>query len=143
MSYHLKNRIFHLRHALTTLDDFSLLLGAENLEPLDENHHVVALGLAGRVVFLGRLDDEIDDIGEATAAAAALLHGVIDLARNDQLPTVFIEKRHDRFLDVLVGDQVAGANHHGGHVQAEFQYRPPFNQKATASVKITIVAGAK
>jgi len=113
-----------LRHALAALDDLGLLLGTENLEPFDEDHHVVALGLASRVIFLGRLDDEVDDIGEATAAATALLHGVIDLARNDQLPTVFIEKRDNRFLDILVGDQVAGANHHGGHVQTEFEYCP-------------------
>ncbi|MBB4230731.1 hypothetical protein GGD56_004597 [Rhizobium mongolense] len=64
------------------------------------------------MIFLGGLDDEVDDVGETAAATAALFHGVIDLRRHDKLPTVFIEKVVDDLPDFLVGYIVATADEH-------------------------------
>ena len=64
------------------------------------------------MIVLGRLDNDVDDIGEATAAAAALLHGVIDFRRHDKLPTVLIEKAVDNLPDFFVGYVIAAADEH-------------------------------
>lgn len=64
------------------------------------------------MILLGGADDDVDDIGETAAATAALLHRVVNLRRNDQLPTVLIEEPDDRVLNVLVGDEIAATNQH-------------------------------
>ncbi|MBX4948854.1 hypothetical protein HJA95_04415 [Rhizobium binae] len=64
------------------------------------------------MVFLGRLDDDIDHIGEAAAATAALFHRVVDLRRHDKLPTIFVEKVGDNLPDFLVGYIIAAADKH-------------------------------
>jgi len=64
------------------------------------------------MIVFGSLDDDVDDVGEATTATAALLHGMVDLRRNDQLPTVFVEKAVDNLTDFLVGYVVAAADQH-------------------------------
>ncbi|MBB4237105.1 hypothetical protein GGD57_003701 [Rhizobium esperanzae] len=64
------------------------------------------------MIFLGRLDNDVDDVGETAAATAALFHGVIDLGRHDKLPTVFIEKVGDNLSDFLVGYVIAAADKH-------------------------------
>ena len=48
--------------------------------------------VAASVIIFGCLDDDIDNVREATAATAALGHGVIDLRRYDKLPAILIEK---------------------------------------------------
>ncbi|MEP6564548.1 MAG: hypothetical protein ABJB10_05375 [Mesorhizobium sp.] len=49
---------------------------------------------------------------EAAATATALLHGVIDLRRHDELPRILIEQPDDRLLDLLLSDDVAMADQH-------------------------------
>jgi hypothetical protein len=66
------------------------------------------------VIFLSGLDDQIDDIGKATAATAAFFHRMVDLDGNDQLPTVLSEELDDRILDLPFGDVIATANQHFG-----------------------------
>ena len=64
------------------------------------------------MILLGGANDDVDDIGETAAATAALLHGVINLRRHDQLPTVLIEELDDGVLDILIGDEIAATNQH-------------------------------
>jgi hypothetical protein len=64
------------------------------------------------VIFLGGLNDDVDDIGETAAATAAFFHGVVHLGRYDKLPTVLLEKLIDDFSDLRVGYIVAAANKH-------------------------------
>ncbi|MBB6223941.1 hypothetical protein GGE66_004940 [Rhizobium leguminosarum] len=68
--------------------------------------------VATGVIFLGRLDNDVDDVGETAAATAAFFHSVIDLRRHDKLPTVFIEKVGDNLPDFLVGYIIAAADKH-------------------------------
>ena len=68
--------------------------------------------MAASVIVFRRLDDDIHDIGKAATAAAAFFHGVIDLRRHDQLPTVLIEKAVDNLADFLVGYVIAAADKH-------------------------------
>ena len=65
------------------------------------------------MIVLGCLNDDVDNIGEAAAATAALLHGVIDFCRYDKLPTVFIEEVVDNIPDFFVGYVIAAADKHG------------------------------
>lgn len=83
------------------------------------------------MISLGRADDDVDDIGETAAATAALLHRVINLRRNDQLPTVLIEEFDDRILDVLVGDEIAATNQHPACPDTQ---RTEFLHKAKADI---------
>ncbi|QWW67729.1 hypothetical protein KQ933_19365 [Rhizobium sp. WYJ-E13] len=64
------------------------------------------------VIIFGCLDDDIDNVREATAAATAFGHGVIDLCRHDQLPAIFIKKIVDDVPDFLVGYVIATADEH-------------------------------
>jgi hypothetical protein len=66
--------------------------------------------VAAGVIFLGCADDKINDAGEAATATATFAHGMIDLGRNDKLPTIFIEQLNDSVADFLVGDVIATAN---------------------------------
>ena len=77
-----------------------------------EIKYFVIRRVATGVIFLGCLDDDIDDVGKTAAAAAALLHCMIDLGRDDQLPTVLIEELVDNVPDFLVGDVIAAADEH-------------------------------
>src|SRR5690606_15966128 len=91
----------------------------------------VALG----VIFLSGLDDDIDDVREAAAATAALSHGVIDLGRNDQLPTVVIEQFDDDLANFPVGDVVATADQHFSANPSNMTNDIRFLLKETRSVK--------
>jgi len=62
------------------------------------------------MIFFRHLYDGFNDIWEAATAAAALLHGMINLSRNNQLPRIRVEKFNDSILDFLLGDNVAMAN---------------------------------
>ncbi|ENN84269.1 hypothetical protein RHSP_76560 [Rhizobium freirei PRF 81] len=64
------------------------------------------------MIILGCLNNNINHIREAAAAATALRHGVINFCRDDELPTVLIEKFGDDFPDFLVGDVITTANQH-------------------------------
>lgn len=64
------------------------------------------------MIGFGGADDDVDDIREAAAAAAALFHRVIDFRRHDQLPAVLVEEADDRILDLFLGDEIAAANQH-------------------------------
>ena len=85
------------------------------MELFEAGHEIKYLGVrrvAVRVILLGGADDDVDDIGEATAATAALFHRVIDFRRHDQLPTVLVEEADDRILDLFFRDEIAAANQH-------------------------------
>jgi hypothetical protein len=85
------------------------------MEFFETAHEIAIFGIRrvpGGMILLGCPDDEIDHIGKTAAATAALFHGVINLCRHDELPTVFVEKSVDRVLDLLLGDEIATANQH-------------------------------
>jgi hypothetical protein len=64
------------------------------------------------VIFLGRPDNQIDDIRETAATAATFAHGMIDLGRHDELPTVIVKKLDDDVPDFLVRDIVTATDEH-------------------------------
>ncbi len=64
------------------------------------------------VIVLGRLNDDVDHVGETTAATAAFFHGMVDFRRDNKLPTVLIEKAVDNLPDFGVGYVVATADKH-------------------------------
>ena len=64
------------------------------------------------MIIFGCLDDDIDNVREATAATATFGHGMINLRRHDQLPAIFIEKIVDDVPDFLVGYVIATADEH-------------------------------
>jgi len=85
------------------------------MELFEAGHEIKYLGIrrvTTGVIRFGRPNDDIDHVGEAAAATAALLHGVIDLCRHDELPTVLVEKAVDHVDDFFFGDEVAAANQH-------------------------------
>jgi hypothetical protein len=59
------------------------------------------------VIFFRHLYDGFNDVWEAATAAAALLHGMVDFCRDNQLPRVSIEKFSDSILDFFLGDDIA------------------------------------
>src|SRR5690606_41758510 len=67
--------------------------------------------IAQMVVF-GDPNDRFHHIWEAAATASSLFQTMVHLCRNDQLPRIFIEKRDDRFLDFLGGNEIAVADKH-------------------------------
>jgi hypothetical protein len=78
------------------------------------------------VIFLGRADNQIDDIGKASAAAATLGHGVIHFDRNNQLPTVLIQKLDDRVADFLISNVIAATNQHSRTIRKDEHWYPLF-----------------
>ncbi|MBX5040512.1 hypothetical protein HJB51_16490 [Rhizobium lentis] len=85
------------------------------MELLQARHEIKYFGLrrvAAGVIILGCLDNDVDHVREAAAAAATLFHGMIDLRRHDKLPTVFVEKVDDNLPDFLVGYVIAAADKH-------------------------------
>jgi hypothetical protein len=72
--------------------------------------HAVRCGSG--MVFLGYPNDRFHHIWEAAATAPALLHRMIDLGRNDKLPRILVEQRHDRLLYLFLGKYVALTDQH-------------------------------
>lgn len=64
------------------------------------------------MIVFRRFDDQVDDSRETATATTALLHGVIDFRRNDELPTVFVQKLVDDIANVVIGDVIAATNQH-------------------------------
>lgn len=62
------------------------------------------------VVLLGDRYDDVYDIWEAAAAASPLVHAMVDLRRNDELPGVLIEQFADGRFDVAAADHIALAD---------------------------------
>jgi hypothetical protein len=56
--------------------------------------------------MLGNANDSFHHIWEAAATATALLKGMIDLCRHDEVPGIGFQKVDDRLLDLLLGYQV-------------------------------------
>lgn len=89
------------------------LLLMKTTEAFHEVAHLHAVRLVGSVIFLSRLDDDVDHIREAATATAALAHGVIDLCRHDELPTVLVKELVYNVPDFFIGDEIAATNQHG------------------------------
>tara|TARA_B100001778_G_scaffold297401_1_gene270876 strand:+ start:824 stop:1105 length:282 start_codon:yes stop_codon:yes gene_type:complete len=68
------------------------------------------------VIGLGRADDDIGYIREASTAAAALGHAVINLGGNNKLPTVLVEQLDDGLFNFLFGNEIATANQHASTI---------------------------
>jgi hypothetical protein len=105
---------------MTFLSPFNVRSPVFFVEFSQAGHEIKYFGfrrVATGMVFLGRLDDQIDDAGKAAAAAAALFHGMIDFRGNDQLPTVLIEEGIDDLLDFGIGDVIATADQHSRSVR--------------------------
>src|SRR4051812_35486968 len=100
---------------MTFLSPFNVRSPVFLVELFQARHEIKYFGLrrvATGVIIFGCLDDDIDNIGEATTATATLGHGVIDLRRHDKLPAILIEKVVDNLPDFLVGYVVATADEH-------------------------------
>jgi len=85
------------------------------MELFEADHEIKYLGVrrvAAGVILLRGADDDVGDIRETAAAAAALLHRMIDFCGHDELPTVLVEEAVDRVDDFLFGDEIAAANQH-------------------------------
>jgi hypothetical protein len=101
---------------MTFLSPFNVRSPAFFVKFSEAGHKIAYLVLrrvATSVIFLGCSNYDVDNVGEASAAAAALLHGVIDFCRYDKLPTVFIEEVIDNVPDFFVGYVIAAADKHG------------------------------
>jgi hypothetical protein len=59
------------------------------------------------MIFFRHLYDGFNNIWEAATAAPALLHGVVNFCRDNQLPAISIEKLNDSILDFFLGDDIA------------------------------------
>ncbi|MBA8902608.1 hypothetical protein FHW17_003515 [Phyllobacterium sp. P30BS-XVII] len=59
------------------------------------------------MIFFRHLYDGFNDVWEAAATAAALLHGMVDFCRDNQLPRVNIEKFNNSILDLFLGNDIA------------------------------------
>jgi len=57
-------------------------------------------------------DNNIDDIRKAATAAPPLLHAVVNLRRNDQLPAVLVEQLDNGRFDFLFCDEIAATDQH-------------------------------
>ena len=64
------------------------------------------------MVIFGDPNDRFHHIWEAAATATALVQGMVDLRRNDELPGILLEQPNDRLLDLLFGYQVAVTDKH-------------------------------
>jgi hypothetical protein len=62
------------------------------------------------MIFFRHLYDGFNDIWEATAAAAAFLHGMVNFGGNNELPRVSIEKFNNGTLDLFLSNYVAMTN---------------------------------
>jgi hypothetical protein len=81
-------------------------------QPGDEIKYFRLRRVAAGVIVLGGLDDDVDDVREATATAAALFHGMIDHGGNDELPAILVQEPVDDVPDFMVGDVIATADQH-------------------------------
>lgn len=125
----------HLRGTLAALQACSLLLFVETLQAFHEIDHFRTVGLARRVIIFGGADDDVDDVREAAAATAPFAHRMIDLRRNDQLPTVLVKELVDDVRDFPVGDVIAAADEHGADELSNLTFSPFFLLKRMAFVK--------
>ncbi|MCB5202225.1 hypothetical protein LH464_07000 [Neorhizobium sp. T786] len=64
------------------------------------------------VIFLGRPDDDIDDVRETATTAAALAHGMIDFCGYDQLPAIVVEEPNDNVADLFISYVITATNKH-------------------------------
>ena len=62
--------------------------------------------------MFGNPNDRFHHIWEAAATATALVQGMIDLRRHDELPGILLKQLDDRLLDLLFGYQVAVTDEH-------------------------------
>ncbi|OCJ17111.1 hypothetical protein A6U87_21475 [Rhizobium sp. AC44/96] len=93
------------------------------------------------VIFLCRLNDDVDDVREATAATTPFFHRVIDLCRHDQLPTVLIEKLVDDFPDFVIRYVVTAADKHV--VIPNMTFTIPFSAKGDDKCQEKIESAAE
>jgi len=66
--------------------------------------------VATKMVFFGNPYDGFYDVWEAATATAALGHDVINGARDNQPPAIFIEKLYDDGFDVFISNNIAAAD---------------------------------
>jgi hypothetical protein len=86
------------------------------MELSQAGHEIKNLGIrrvVTGVIFLGCLDDEIDDSWKTAATTATFFHCVIDFCRHDKLPTVFIQELVYNVPNVVISDVITAANQHG------------------------------
>jgi hypothetical protein len=91
---------------------YSPILSAQFSHAIQVCNDIHAVRFGTGVILLGYPNYRFHHIWETAATAAALLHRMIDLRRDDQLPTVLVEQRDDRLLDFLLGDDITLADQH-------------------------------
>ncbi|MBB3316307.1 hypothetical protein FHT77_002182 [Rhizobium sp. BK181] len=115
---------------MTFLSPFNVRSPVFFVEFSEAGHEIKYFGVrrvVTGVIFFGCLDDDIDHIREAAAAAAPFFHGVVDLCWNNELPTVLIEKLIDDFPDFVISYVVAAADKHG--IIPNMTFTIPFSAK--------------
>jgi hypothetical protein len=78
------------------------------------------------VIFFSCADNQVDNIGKASAAAAPLFHGMIHFDRNDQLPTILIQQLDDRVADFPIRNVIAATNQHSQTARKDEHWYPLF-----------------
>ncbi|AMM83034.1 hypothetical protein AZF01_00520 [Martelella sp. AD-3] len=67
------------------------------------------------MILLGGTDDDIDDVREAAAASATLLHAVVNRAGNNDAPAILVEELVHHVHDFFLGHKIAAADKHALH----------------------------
>jgi len=62
------------------------------------------------MIFFSHSYDRFNNIWEAAAAPATLLHSMVDLGRNNQLPAIFIQHLDDSIFDLFGSNYIAMAD---------------------------------
>lgn len=90
------------------------------------------------MIFFRGANDNVHDVRKTAAATTTLFHSVIDFCRNNQLPTVIVQKGVDDVSDFAVSDKIATANEHAiSAIKHDIRY--PLFIKRIAYVKKKMV----
>ena len=77
------------------------------------------------MIVLGHGGDDVDDVGYAAGAFAALLKRTVNLCGNDDFPRILAQKIEDDVLDFAIGDDVALADEHGPAAMVSARHKRP------------------
>src|SRR5690606_32016819 len=80
------------------------VLDAQFPHAVQMRHYIQAVRSGSGMVFFGYPDDRFHHIWEAAATAATLLHRMVDLGRDDELPRILVQQRDDGLLYLFLGN---------------------------------------
>jgi hypothetical protein len=88
------------------------VVAAQSAHSIQVRKRVIAVDSGTAMILFRDPDDDFHHIREAAATASSPSERMIDLRRDDELPGIGIEERHDRGLDLLFLDDVAVTDQH-------------------------------